>query len=269
MSIIAVGISVDEAERITEQIVGRIDSISENVDAVMSLMREALSRNAHDALGYASPGAYISDRFGSALSGLSASLRREFVHELSEAGMSTRAIAPVFGVSQKTIVTDRQVIPRVSPEPEAMRPDEVAALMSGGFIDSVDQVAELIEADPATGEVIEPTVTEHTVTEKVKTVQGLDGKTYTKPVPKPREVPTGDAAERLNAETMSKDLGRALMSLSGMKYPEHRARLIERWLPAGNDAVPSDWKALIEPNAIREIAGWLLAFADDLKGSRA
>lgn len=185
MSAVAtVSISVDEAERITEQIVGRIDSISENVDAVMSLMREALSRNAHDALGYASPGAYISDRFGSALSGLSASLRREFVHELSEAGMSTRAIAPVFGVSQKTIVTDRQVIPRVSPEPEAMRPDEVAALMSGGFIDSVDQVAELIEADPATGEVIEPSVTEHTVTEKVKTTLGLDGKTYTRPAPK-------------------------------------------------------------------------------------
>lgn len=184
MSAVVVGISVDEAERITEQIVGRIDSISENVDAVMLLMREALSRNAHEALGYPSPGAYISDRFGSALSGLSASLRREFVHELSEAGMSTRAIAPVVGVNQATVVRDLRGDAHASPAPEpfgASRPftDAEIAEIESSPIDTSS-----LTVDVATGEVVEPTVTEHTVTEKVKTVTGLDGKTYTKPAPK-------------------------------------------------------------------------------------
>lgn len=43
--------------------------------------------------------------------------RREIVHELSDAGMSTRAIAPIFGVSHKTIVKDGQVVPEVPPAP--------------------------------------------------------------------------------------------------------------------------------------------------------
>lgn len=46
---------------------------------------------------------------------------REVVKELTEAGLSTRAIAPVFGVTHKTIVKDiqaTQVVPRVPPEPD-------------------------------------------------------------------------------------------------------------------------------------------------------
>lgn len=183
MSAVAtVSISVDEAERITEQIVGRIDSISENVDAVMLLMREALSRNAHEALGYPSPGAYISDRFGDAVSGLSASLRREFVHELSEAGMSTRAIAPVFGVSHMTIARDiESPVTPVTPERvPVMSAEEVQRQMIAvGTLDA--ETGEIIDL-PGAGSAA--TVTEHTVTEKVTTITGLDGKTYTKPAPK-------------------------------------------------------------------------------------
>ncbi len=46
---------------------------------------------------------------------------RPVVAQLSAAGMSTRAIAPVVGVTQKTVVKDsqavREVIPEVSPAP--------------------------------------------------------------------------------------------------------------------------------------------------------
>lgn len=100
---VAVDMSTDEAERITEQIVGRIDSISENYEVVMMLMRDALARNAHSVLGYVSPGAYIKERFGRSLEALGESIRREFMHELSDAGLSTRAIAPVFNVSHMAV----------------------------------------------------------------------------------------------------------------------------------------------------------------------
>lgn len=186
-----------EAERVTEQIAFRIDSITENYEVVMSLMRDALARNAHAALGYASPGAYIADRFGKSLQTLGTALRREFVHELSDAGLSTRAIAPVFDVSHVQISKDLKsgVNPvNTSAEPERMRPDEVAALVRGGFVESVDELVEVsgLNVNTRTGEVIEdsPTVTEHTITEKVKTTVGLDGKEYKRPEP---QVPRAEA----------------------------------------------------------------------------
>lgn len=171
----------EQAEKVTEQIAYRIDSITENYEVVMSLMRDALARNAHAALGYASPGAYIADRFGQSLQTLGVALRREFVHELSDAGLSTRAIAPVFGVTHKTIVKDRQVVPPVPPERETFTIEQ-----GGGFHEPGERIETdtHITVDARTGEVLdEPTVTEHTVTEKVKTTVGLDGKTYKRAEP--------------------------------------------------------------------------------------
>lgn len=114
--------TAEEASSVTTQIVVKLDAIADNLQAVMPLIRTAITRQAHVALGYASPGAYVADRFGGALSRLGADLRREVVRELTEAGLSTRAIAPVFNVSQKTIVKDRQVIPPVSPGAETPPP---------------------------------------------------------------------------------------------------------------------------------------------------
>ena len=85
----------------------------------LPLIRETIEREVYKALGYASHGAFISERFGDSLSKLGVEMRREVVKELTDAGLSTRSLAPVFGVSQKTIVKDRQaveVIPEVSPD---------------------------------------------------------------------------------------------------------------------------------------------------------
>jgi hypothetical protein len=99
-------LSKDEAERLSTRISLRLETISDNYVAVMPMIREAVDRQAHLALGYASPGAYISDRFGDSLSKLGVEVRREVVRELTAAGLSTRAIAPVVGVSQSTIRDD-------------------------------------------------------------------------------------------------------------------------------------------------------------------
>ena len=259
-----------EAERVTEQIAYRIDSITENYEVVMSLMRDALARNAHEALGYASPGAYIADRFGRSLQTLGASLRREFVHELSDAGLSTRAIAPVFDVSYRTIARDvESPVTHVTPElVEKMRPDEVAALMSSGFVETADELAEVagLTVNTRTGEVIEPTTTEHTFTEKIKTVTGIDGKTYKRPEPKP--VPRGDDANKLNAIQASKAIGNALESLQYLNYDKARHGIVTDWWPLGNHEVPPEQSAYFTPAELRKLAQGLIRTAELLEAQR-
>jgi hypothetical protein len=112
---VVVQMTAEEASSITTQISVKLDALADNYESVMPLIRDAITRQAHAALGYNSPGAYIAERFGRGLSRLGADMRREVVRELSAAGLSTRAIAPVVGVSQKTVVKDTQVIPEVSP----------------------------------------------------------------------------------------------------------------------------------------------------------
>lgn len=151
----------DGAERLSGRISARLDGIADNYVAVMPLIREALNRNAYAVLGYASHGAYIKDRFGDALGKLGIELRREIVRELSSAGLSTRAIAPVVGVSNFTVSKDIAAVSDLTPAPEPA--DEP-----------------LPPANPFTGEVIdEPAVV--TETHTVKVVTGLDGKEYTRP----------------------------------------------------------------------------------------
>lgn len=89
--------------------------IADNYTAVMPLIREAIDRNVHAVLGYASPGAYVKDRFGDALGKLGVELRREVVKELSRAGLSTRAIAPVVGVTRQMVSKDLRT-PQVATE---------------------------------------------------------------------------------------------------------------------------------------------------------
>lgn len=106
----------DEAERLSIRIGARLDTMADNYMAVLPMIREAIGRQAHAALGYRSPGEYVADRFGESLSKLGVDVRRAVVQELTAAGLSTRAIAPVVGVSQKTVVKDTQVIHEVSPD---------------------------------------------------------------------------------------------------------------------------------------------------------
>lgn len=205
--------------------------------------------------------------------------RLELVEYLAGEGLSSRAIGPIIGVDRRTVdrdlsgganvppATADQVSNLDTPDSPVEIPTEVASSSPGEVAAPVEDALGAATIDLDTGEVTEPTVVEHTFTEKTKTITGLDGKTYTQKPKPPKPVPSGDAAELLNAETVSKDVGRALMSLSGMQYPEHRDRVITKWWPLGNEAVPPDWRALFEPSAIREIAGWLLELATDLEGS--
>ena len=109
--------STVEAERITARIADKLDAIADNLEQVLPLIGEALTRRAWEVLGYASPTAYVAERFAGALGRLAPEVRRPVVAQLSAAGMSTRAIAPVVGVSQSSVRDDIQVSRTYSPAP--------------------------------------------------------------------------------------------------------------------------------------------------------
>src|SRR4029077_11861029 len=88
-------------------------------ESVQPLIRQAIEGGAATALGYTGLSEYISERFGGSLSRLGGETRREGVRELAWAGMSTRAIAPVVGVSDRQVRRDVSGGTDVPPEPLA------------------------------------------------------------------------------------------------------------------------------------------------------
>lgn len=114
------GITVADAERLSNRIGLKLDSMADTWLGALPLIRESIERNVFQVLGYASHGAYVSDRFGDSLAKLGVDMRREVVRELSDAGLSTRAIAPVFGVNNATVHRDLGRVASATPEPGAV-----------------------------------------------------------------------------------------------------------------------------------------------------
>lgn len=98
------------AEQRAAHITECLDAIADNYTAVMSLIREAIEQHDDETLGYRSPGEYVADRFGGSLKRLGIDTRRAVVGELTAAGLTARAIAPVVGVSDWTVCRDRKIV---------------------------------------------------------------------------------------------------------------------------------------------------------------
>lgn len=145
-------LDADSARRLTERIRYTALSVRDGMEKLQRLVQEAKNGEAHEALGYASWTAYLSDVLGAEPLRLPRDQRQELVGYLSGEGMSTRAIAPIVGVSDRTVSADMQVRSDFAPAPVASRPT----------------------VDPDTGEVGEDYPLPAPVT-------GLDGKTYTRP----------------------------------------------------------------------------------------
>lgn len=155
MTITAPALSRADAERLTARAFDHLEKSGEHWQAGVECIREALAGNAAAVLGYPSDGAYISDRFAGVLAGLGIDARRGITRELADAGLSTRAIAPVLGVSVGTVHADRQVF----------------------------STEHLPEPDP--GDQVEPTPAPAPVV-------GIDGKAYRRPASEPRRKPITD-----------------------------------------------------------------------------
>lgn len=162
-----------EAERITSRIADKLDSIADNLEQVLPLIGEALTRKAWDALDYASPTDYVSARFAGALTRLPVEVRRPVVAELSAAGMSTRAIAPVIGASNFTVSKDLQAS-RVS-SPNTLNPEQSEP--PAPLTDEPGQIVKLTGSNSVVNPGQELPRSENII--------GMDGKEYKRPEPKP------------------------------------------------------------------------------------
>jgi transposase-like protein len=192
--------TLEEARRITERIrvVGR--TYAEARDKLAALITEAQERRAWEVLGFPSWTEYVAEVFSDEPLRLSRDERREIVGELSEAGMSTRAIAPIVGVSQMQVVRDVQSAPEtnVSPAPETAPSEAVAAAHDLGDEPRVEggrhapepstpvrhiATATGVIVDRHAGEILDERPATLARADKIT---GRDGKQYERPEPKPR-----------------------------------------------------------------------------------
>lgn len=172
-----------EAERLTTRIRLRLDTIADNYVAVMPLIREAVERRAWEALNYNGVSSYVSECFGDALTKLSVDVRRVVVAELSSAGMSLRAIAPVLGVTHPTVLADRRSGGKDLPPSDLPAGSTLLGPGGAGEIASQEPTAPataLTSVEPGTApEQVEPPASAGAA----RTITGLDGKHYAQPAP--------------------------------------------------------------------------------------
>lgn len=248
-------IDIEAAQRRAERIRFHATNANEAMQSLQKLVHTARELEDHVTLGYQSWTAYVRDLFGEEPLRLARDVRRELVAELADAGMSTRAIAPIVGVDNATVHRDLGRVANATPAP----------IEVDGFT-----------VNPSTGEVIDapasgPVETEHTVTEKIKTVTGLDGKEYKRPEPKPRDpepVLVGDAANEQNAKQAAREIGRSLETLLGFTFGGYRARIITEWWPLAKDEVPPSQSELFTPSQLRHIAQGLVQTATEMEAHR-
>ena len=110
--------ALDEAaaRRLTERIRLTVDAINGQVEKLADLVRQAYEGRAWATLGYDSWQAYVEAEIPRVR--LDRVERRELVADLADAGMSTRAIAPVVGADQSTVTRDLATRDaNASPEP--------------------------------------------------------------------------------------------------------------------------------------------------------
>lgn len=189
-----------EALRLTEQIRVALDRVATSWADLADRVAEAYERRADLALGYSSWAEYAAAELRPS-EGIAADVRRELVGLLSAKGMSTRAIAPAVGVSNKTISIDRQslasgqVLPEVTPAAPAVgvTQRQVSTDVRSNFSPADDRAAQ----DGL--DAVNDTLAEARLT-------GLDGKSYPRTAARPeRRRPwpeaAADAAYRLSKLT--------------------------------------------------------------------
>ncbi|MEK0215802.1 hypothetical protein [Bifidobacterium mongoliense] len=184
------------ARRITERICILLDSVAGQMDRLAHAVQDAYAKRVDQVLGYDSWADYAEHEFGPHTANLAAPIRRELVAHLSEAGMSTRAIAPAVGVSPRMAAYDRaqgvQLLHTTDSNSDysVAAPDfeddtKISPIVTVEHHDIVEPV------NPDTGEILEDP--EPSAEPEPKPVTGLDGKTYQRSMPsKPRRNPITD-----------------------------------------------------------------------------
>lgn len=194
MTGVMVLLSAGEAQRLTQRIKLLAGGVRDNLYKLRNLVDEAKASNAWQVLGFPSWTAYLVDTLASEPMRLDRAERQTLVEYLSGEGLSTRAIAPIVGVDQKTVVRDLAGEAYASPTEPV---DQIARDVAEAEAQSMPPA---LIANPQTGEILEegtesePVLSIVTETHTVKTVTGLDGKTYTQQPAQSRRSPLIDDA---------------------------------------------------------------------------
>lgn len=206
----------EEAERLTERIRHAAASFVEAKEKLTRFIGEAQEGRAWEALGFRSWTEYVSQVFSDTpLMRLTRDERRELVAELSEAGMSTRAIAPVVGASKDAVQRDRDALVYRADTPTSER--RMATFQSGGgFLGPGEKIETDTETvvDLDTGDVISE-----------RSVTGVDGKTY---AVSPRKTPPVEKRPALGPQIFNAvyDLGKKVDRLNELvaddRFPKHK-----------------------------------------------
>ena len=196
-------LNATQARRLTTEAQNEFKSAVDHSQRGWSLIEEVVSRGGWQSLDYRSPGDYVAAEFDGALAGLNVTQRRLAVREATGLGYSTRAIAPVVGANQATVVRDRAGDAPASPQtPESAHGGE-AVTDSGQTPEPSSRGSEAGGPSPEVQpDRVEPPAPRPAVT-------GIDGKTYTRPEPSPRLA--AELAER-DAERQI-DMGRKSTTL--------------------------------------------------------
>lgn len=153
-------LDIDAARKLDGRIRLMSESVAGSVTTLLALIAEAQQGRIHRVLGFASWPAYLADALSRLRLAVNAIERRELVAVMADEGMSNRAIAQAVGVTEITVRRDRQVRHDVAPEPVSL----VAPLVDAAHAEA----AAVIEAS-----------------RQLPVITGIDGKTYTRPEPKP------------------------------------------------------------------------------------
>lgn len=217
--------SESDARRITGRIRTIAGIVAESIEKLSGLIREAEQGQAHVALGYRSWTEYVAQEFGGLLPKLDRDVRREFVGQLADSGMSTRAIAGVVGVHHDTVASDLKPTvgnPTVRPEPSA--PDETIP-----------------------DEVVDAEIVEDESQPEPRRITGVNGRTYTAPAPrdsKPRRRSFPDAYWHAIHE-LQKSVERIERLHADDRFPAHREAVHEK-----------HWRQVLRATAILDSAGY-------------
>lgn len=215
-----------EARRLTERIRVALDRVSTAWADLAERITEAYQRRADLALGYRSWAEYAEAELKPS-EGLAADVRRQLVGMLSAQGMSTRAIAPTVGVSQQAVAKSLRhpdLTTRLSPVPDPVGVDGGEAVAPTA--PSPVTVAAPAPAPPAV-EVAGPTASATTPPAKRATVTGLDGKTYTRPEPKPERRRSIIDAARDAASELHRAAERVERIYADDRYPRNREQVAD------------------------------------------
>lgn len=204
-------LSAGEAQRLTQRIKLTASSVRDGMFKLRNLVDEAKQSNVWQVLGFQSWTAYLADTLADEPMRLGREERQELVGYLAGEGLSTRAIAPIVGVSQKTV--DREVRQsresNDSPEPEEMPAYDAS---TGEVIED----AEIVDEQPAV---------------EAKPITGLDGKQYTRPEPqaprRPSLMDDVNAVER----ALFKDLEKLRAIVADDRFAKNKASIRDALRP--------------------------------------